>query len=96
MNANGVLFIKCLSLPSVRFYCVDTKLPLSPLQFQKKLRLLEAQRLMLTERIDAISASYEVGYESHTQFNREYKRMFGNSPAKDIKNILSPTNGKIQ
>ena len=68
---------------------------LSPLQFQKKLRLFEAQRLMLTERIDAISASYEVGYESPTQFNREYKRMFGNSPAKDIKNILSLTSGKI-
>ena len=69
---------------------------LSPLQFQKKLRLLEAQRLMLTEGIDAIKASYEVGYESHTQFNREYKRMFGNSPAKDIKSILSQTNGTIK
>jgi AraC-like DNA-binding protein len=64
----------------------------SPLQFQKKFRLLEAQRLMLTEGIDVVTASYEVGYESPTQFNREYKRMFGNSPAKDIKNILLHTN----
>jgi len=69
---------------------------LSPLQFQKKLRLLEAQRLMLTEGKDAITASYKVGYESPTQFNREYKRMFGNSPAKDVKDILSHTNGNTQ
>jgi AraC-like DNA-binding protein len=61
---------------------------LSPLQFQKKLRLLEAQRLMLIERYDASNACYEVGYESSTQFNREYKRMFGNSPMRDIKGIL--------
>jgi AraC-like DNA-binding protein len=61
---------------------------LSPLQFQKKLRLLEAQRLMLIERYDASNACYEVGYESPTQFNREYKRMFGNSPMRDIKDIL--------
>ena len=62
---------------------------LSPLQFQKQLRLFEAQRLMLAEGMDAITASYEVGYESPTQFNREYKRMFGNSPVKDVKNILA-------
>jgi len=62
---------------------------LSPLQYQKKLRLLEAQRLMLTEGADVITASYEVGYDSPTQFNREYKRMFGNSPKKDIKNTLT-------
>jgi AraC-like DNA-binding protein len=61
---------------------------LSPMQFQKKLRLLEAQRLMLIERYDASNACYEVGYESSTQFNREYKRMFGNSPIRDIKDIL--------
>ena len=62
---------------------------LSPLQFQKKLRLFEAQRLMLSEGMDAEKASYEVGYESPTQFNREYKRMFGNSPVRDIKIILA-------
>jgi AraC-like DNA-binding protein len=62
---------------------------LSPLQFQKKLRLLEAQRLMLIENLDAENACYEVGYESPTQFSREYKRMFGNPPLKDIRAILS-------
>ena len=62
---------------------------LSPLQFQKRIRLLEAQRLMITEGVDTLTASYKVGYESPTQFNREYKRMFGNPPAKDIKYILA-------
>lgn len=57
---------------------------LSPLQFHKYLRLHEAQRLMLTERKDATSASWEVGYESPTQFNREYKRLFGDPPHKSI------------
>ena len=61
----------------------------SPLQFQKQLRLFEAQRLMLTEGMDALTVSYEVGYESHTQFNREYKRFFGNSPRRDVRSILA-------
>ncbi|MDR2344357.1 MAG: AraC family transcriptional regulator [Spirochaetaceae bacterium] len=49
----------------------------SLLQFQKRLRLHEAQRLMLTEGKSAETAAYEVGYDSPTQFNREYKRQFG-------------------
>jgi AraC-type DNA-binding domain-containing proteins len=57
---------------------------LSPLQFQKRLRLYEAQRLMLTESNDANSASLAVGYESPHQFNREYKRLFGLPPFKDV------------
>jgi AraC-like DNA-binding protein len=61
---------------------------LSPLQFQKKLRLLEAQRLMRIEGFDVTSACDQVGYESLTHSIREYKRMFGNAPLKDIKNIL--------
>lgn len=57
---------------------------LSPLQYHKKLRLYEAQRLMLTEDADAASAGLAVGYESPTQFNREYKRMFGEPPRRDV------------
>lgn len=57
---------------------------LSPLQFQKQLRLREARRLMLTERIDAANAAFEVGYESPSQFNREYNRLFGAPPLRDI------------
>ncbi len=57
----------------------------SPLQYQKQLRLYEAQRLMLSGKHNAESASYLVGYESPTQFSREYKKMFGNPPKTDIK-----------
>ena len=60
---------------------------ISPLQYQKQLKLYEAQRLMLSGNYDAASASYEVGYESPTQFSREYKKMFGNPPKSDIKKI---------
>ena len=60
---------------------------LSPLQYQKQLRLYEAQRLMLAENFDAANAAYEVGYESASQFNREYKRMFGLPPKANINKI---------
>jgi len=57
---------------------------LSPLQFQKQLRLQEARRLMLSERMDAANAAFQVGYESPTQFSREYNRLFGAPPLRDI------------
>ena len=57
---------------------------LSPLQFQKKLRLQEARRLMLMEHLDAAGAAFEVGYESPSQFSREYNRQFGAPPLRDI------------
>jgi AraC-like DNA-binding protein len=57
---------------------------MSPLQYQKQIRLHEARRLLLTEQMDASSAAFRVGYESVTQFNREYKRLFGNPPLRDI------------
>jgi AraC-like DNA-binding protein len=60
---------------------------LSPLQFQKQLRLQEARRLMLTERIDAATASFQVGYESPSQFSREYGRLFGVPPLRDITSL---------
>ena len=56
---------------------------LSPLQFQKQLRLIEARRLMVSEGVTASGAAFAVGYESPTQFTREYGRMFGRSPARD-------------
>jgi AraC-like DNA-binding protein len=61
---------------------------MSPLQYQKALRLQEARRLMLTERLDAASTAYRVGYESPSQFSREYNRMFKASPSHDIKALL--------
>lgn len=57
---------------------------MSPLQYQKMLRLAEARRLMLTERLDATTAAFNVGYESATQFSREYSRQFGTPPLRDI------------
>lgn len=60
---------------------------LSPVQFQKRLRLHEAQRLMLVQDMDASSACVAVGYESLSQFNREYKRLFGDPPRKDVKRL---------
>lgn len=60
---------------------------LSPLQYQKRLRLYEAQRLMLAENFDAAHAAYQVGYESAAQFNREYKRMFGMPPKTSVRQM---------
>lgn len=60
---------------------------MGPLQYQKHLRLQEARRLMLTDSMSVTAAALEVGYESPSQFNREYKRLFGLSPLKDIRGI---------
>ncbi len=57
---------------------------MSPLQYQKRLRLTEARRLMLVEHLDASTAAYRVGYESPSQFSREYGRQFGAPPTRDI------------
>jgi len=65
----------------------------SPLQFQKQLRLIEARRLMATENADATAAAFKVGYQSLSQFSREYHRMFGNSPSRDIRNIRNSALG---
>ena len=57
---------------------------MSPLQYQKQLRLNEARRLMLSEGLDASAAGYRVGYESPSQFSREYSRQFGAPPVRDL------------
>lgn len=64
---------------------------MSPLQFQKRLRLNEARQLMLMEQKDATTAAFEVGYESPSQFSREYSRLFGAPPSRDIKKLLETT-----
>jgi AraC-like DNA-binding protein len=64
---------------------------LSPLQFQKQLRLNEARRLMLVDRMDAGTAAFEVGYESPSQFSREYRRHFGAPPQSDIFKLRQAT-----
>lgn len=60
---------------------------MSPLQFQKSVRLVEARSLMISQQMDAASTAYKVGYESPSQFSREYARMFGCPPARDIARI---------
>lgn len=60
---------------------------MSPLQYQKQLRLHEARRLMLVDSLDANAAAHRVGYESPSQFSREYKRLFGAPPRSEISQI---------
>ncbi len=64
---------------------------MSPLQYQKWLRLNEARRLMLTEHADVASAAFKVGYESPSQFSREYSRRFGAPPRRDIAQLRAST-----
>ncbi len=66
---------------------------MSPLQYQKWLRLNEARRLMLNERLDAAGAAFHVGYESPSQFSREYSRFFGAPPKRDIEALRRRTDG---
>jgi AraC-like DNA-binding protein len=66
---------------------------MTPLQFQKQLRLQEARRLMLGEDIDAASAGYRVGYEDAAHFNREYKRLFGLPPMRDVGRLRETARG---
>jgi AraC-like DNA-binding protein len=63
---------------------------MSPLQYQKQLRLQVARGRMLMDGLDAASAAFEVGYESASQFNREYSRFFGQPPMRDIRTLRSP------
>jgi AraC-like DNA-binding protein len=64
---------------------------MSPLQYQKQLRLQAARGRMLMDGLDAASAAFEVGYESASQFNREYSRFFGQPPMRDVRTLRSPS-----
>ncbi len=68
---------------------------MSPIQFQKQLRLQEARRLLLTESADAADIAFRVGYESASQFSREYARMFGSPPRADIKQLKEKYDHKL-
>ncbi|MEG4320014.1 MULTISPECIES: AraC family transcriptional regulator [unclassified Microcoleus] len=75
--------------PSSFYHHFKQVTSMSPIQYQKQLRLLEARRLMLAENSDATNAAYDVGYESPSQFNREYRRLFGAPPSRDIARLKS-------
>jgi AraC-like DNA-binding protein len=68
----------------------------SPLQYQKQIRLQSARNLMVNKGLDAATAAFEVGYESATQFNREYSRFFGQPPMRDVRALLSPGAPKLE
>lgn len=75
--------VACLSQSAFHRHFKETT-SMSPLQYQKQLRLLEARRLMLVGECNAEAAAFRVGYESPSQFSREYARMFGQPPKRDI------------
>ena len=77
--------------PSTFHHHFRTLTAMSPLQYQKWLRLNEARRVMLTERSDAATAALQVGYESPSQFSREYRRLFGAPPLHDITSLRGMT-----
>ncbi|MEQ4922451.1 AraC family transcriptional regulator [Proteus hauseri] len=68
-------------------YHFKNRIGMTPLQYQKWLRLNEARRVMLIETVDAAQAAFIVGYESPSQFSREYHRLFGLSPLKDVQRL---------
>jgi AraC-like DNA-binding protein len=69
---------------------------MSPLQFQKQLRLQEARRLMLSENVNAAEAGYRVGYEDASHFSREYKRHFGEPPMRDVEGLRGAPAGRLE
>ncbi|MBD2681099.1 MULTISPECIES: AraC family transcriptional regulator [Nostoc] len=78
----------CMS-PSSLHHHFKSVTAMSPLQYQKQLRLQQARRLMLGQGMDAATASHHVGYESPSQFSREYSRLFGAPPLRDIARLKS-------
>ena len=73
--------------PSALHHHFKTVTAMSPLQYQKRLRLQEARRLMLGEGLDAAEAGFRVGYESPSQFSREYRRLFGAPPCRNVASL---------
>lgn len=69
---------------------------MSPLQFQKQLRLQEARRLMLNEDLDAASTAYRLGYHAAAHFNREYKNLFGIPPMRDVQRLRGEAQASIK
>jgi AraC-like DNA-binding protein len=82
--------------PSALHHAFKSITAMSPLQFQKRLRLQEARRLMVARALDAASAGIEVGYESPSQFTREYKRLFGVPPARDAARLRAAGPGMAE
>jgi AraC-like DNA-binding protein len=69
---------------------------MSPLQFQKQLRLQEARRLLLAGDLDASTAGYRVGYDDRSYFSREYKRLFGEPPMRDVERLRGKSANRLE
>lgn len=69
---------------------------MSPLQYQKQIRLQAARARMLADDVDAATVAFEVGYESASQFNREYSRLFGQPPIRDVKTLRAPNAARAE
>jgi AraC-like DNA-binding protein len=69
---------------------------MSPLQYQKQMRLQAARARMLADDVDAATVAFEVGYESPSQFNREYSRLFGQPPVRDVRSVRSPGARRVE
>lgn len=69
---------------------------MSPLQFQKHLRLQEARRLMLSDSLNAAEAGYRVGYDDASHFSREYKRHFGEPPMRDVEGLRGAAASRLE
>lgn len=78
--------------PSALHYHFKAVTTMSPLQYQKQLRLQGARRMILSQAVDAATAGYRVGYESPSQFSREYSRLFGAPPMRDIARLKALPN----
>ncbi|MFJ5623034.1 AraC family transcriptional regulator N-terminal domain-containing protein [Peribacillus loiseleuriae] len=83
-----------MSVPSLHRHFKEIT-AMSPIQFQKQLRLQEARRLLLSESTDAADVAFRVGYESPSQFSREYSRMFGFPPREDINRLREKYDQRI-
>jgi len=69
---------------------------MSPLQFPKQVRLQTARQLLLAGHHDAARAGYQVGYEDQSQFNREYKRLFGEPPMRDVQRLRGAAASRLE
>ncbi len=95
MSVEG-LAKKAAMSPSALYLHFRQVTGLSPLQYQKRLRLQEARRLMLGEALDAAEASFRVGYESPSHFSREYRRLFGAPPRRDIEALRGGQTTRVE
>lgn len=80
--------VACMSSSSLHTHFKNIT-AMTPLQYQKQLRLQEARRMLLIDQVDAATASHRVGYESPSQFSREYRRLFGLPPVRDMERLRS-------